>query len=200
MVPCDTILSVFFGATGAPAGPWWYFLGWWDVVFPKYLVPLGGGRVLCPRELRANLDQVLSVVGSLHLCHPTMLGGGCESQAWRELEHFPGQVLFCSEIPPWQCLLVRRESSSPGRSSWQGSQSDPLLVPWASCVAGRTLVQSRGSSASPAASWPGNILHVSPWVIHGTQPGSFPCLISLSFITGWPDVQHLEDFCFTYFS
>ena len=99
MVPCDIILSVFFGATGAPTGPWWHFLGWWDVVFSKYLVPLGGGRVLCPRESRANLDQVLIAMGSLHLCHPTMLGGGCESQARRELEHFPGQVLFCSEIP-----------------------------------------------------------------------------------------------------
>lgn len=126
-------------------------------------------------------------LGSFYLCHPTMLCGGCQSQAWRELEHFPGHLLFCSRIPlesasRWGArvlLLVVHHYRAPSQS--------PCWCPWASCVAGKTLIQLRGGSASLAGimTWKCSPHHTlghswdSAWLVSLSRISVFYCLVGL---------------------
>ena len=170
-------LLVFFGATGAPAGPWWYFLGWWDVVFSKYRVPLGEGRVSLSKRATSQPGPGSYCGGFPLFVPPNHTGWRMPSSGLEGIRALPWPVADLQQDPPWQCLLGRRESSS-GCSASQGSQSVPLLVPLSFLCGWQDCHSIEGSFSF--SSW-----HHDLKTFSTSYPGSFMGLSLASFLVSY---------------
>lgn len=198
--PCDIILSACF--LWCHWGSHWSLmvLGVMGCSFLKVSSAFRWGKGFSVQEGYESQPGPGSYCGGFpYLCHPTTLGGG-----------MPSSGLAGIRALPWPVAVLQQDPL--GSASWGGErvllviqhhrafQSVRLLVPlsflcgWQDChsIEGRFSFSSWHHDLE-------NILQVIPWVIHGTQPGFFPCLISLPFIAWWPDVQCPEDFLFHLF-